>query len=1307
MIINGLSIDGFGVFHDTEVRDLPAGLSLFVGNNEAGKSTTMAFVNTVLFGYPVGRKDNAYPPLQGGEAGGRLLLTTQTDGDLTVERRQGTKGGRVEVRFEDGRSEGQSSLTRIMGGVNRSLFQKLYGFNLYELEKVASLTDDSVSDLIYGASLGTTTNSLPEIRRRLAGWKGELFKGKGQKQKINSLLGELEGVREGLREARRGIAAYERLATELSDLEDQVQISRERLHQSRARARRIEAHQQLWDDWAALQDTERRLSELSDEIEDFPADGLACMEVLIQMIAAEDTGLRTEKEDLEEKNSRLQNIKYDSKLLSQESEVRSLVRGLGAYEQSISDLPGEREHLKAVRRKATEVLEEVGMGRDEQWVLSLDRSSTALGEVEDHQVLIEDMKQQTAKTQEVLHEVEKEHDSLLGSLKKARERVEELKIGLTEGVPKSVMAGLRERRTQFQDVLRDLPGVETQRHEAQQELGDALREISPLWTTETAEQFDASLSSRERVVNCDDRRTECATRVRAASDRLHQAKETVTAAEATVESRTKALEAATAEATSQEVLLEEKSVIRELREAVHQRDVLAGELRLRQQMTTGFGSGSTHATAVTLGRRAQILAGVISMLGLLGGAFLWSQALPVIGAAAAGGLLLVAVIVLLLGRSVTGSEPVSNADVSGELERNLVRQAADFDRQAAIVVALQEKIGTSGEVTSDVVDELEDRNARRLDAAADLDRLGREIEESEEALLRSTDQRESAGDALEKERVEEAALQDEWAGIVEVLQLPLGTSARTALEVFSRTETARGFMRQLANYDGRLTNMREAKQRYLELMSEVAALAEVAATGDEDEQLKILTEFLADMDRQEDQRRLLAEATREASRAERALEAATAEKEESKAEEEGAIANQLAAETAWKSWLAAREMEESWSPDTVIRLLERASRLAELGADRDEVAERVERLVADQQAFETRLLSLCREVGRPEPAADKLVVDVHSLETDLAGALEQSALHRALSEEIPELENRCTRRLRHREELEAEKSALLVKGQARDEEDFKMRGLLHHDRQELLELLQTHQDNVRKIAGETDLVALREALEGESLPSLRVAAEEAEEAVNEAEKELDGLQEAWTRGDEQRRQLQGEDHIARMRAQEESLLESFRELSGKWARHAVALHLLSAAKDRFEQSHQPEVIRLAGGYFSRITGGKYRQVFAPHGEQTVEVVDDRERHVPVESLSRGTSEQLYLAIRFGYIASQDENREPLPLLMDDVMVNFDPTRAGQAAGGILEMAKTHQVMFFTCHPGVVEVFQNQDANVPVYRIGDGEIERAA
>ena len=41
------------------------------------------------------------------------------------------------------------------------------------------------------------------------------------------------------------------------------------------------------------------------------------------------------------------------------------------------------------------------------------------------------------------------------------------------------------------------------------------------------------------------------------------------------------------------------------------------------------------------------------------------------------------------------------------------------------------------------------------------------------------------------------------------------------------------------------------------------------------------------------------------------------------------------------------------------------------------------------------------------------------------------------------------------------------------------------------------------------------------------------------------------------------------------------------------------------------------------------------------------------------------------------------------------------------MAETHQVLFFTCHPEVVEVFRSHKVDVPVYEIAGGAIERAA
>ena len=73
-------------------------------------------------------------------------------------------------------------------------------------------------------------------------------------------------------------------------------------------------------------------------------------------------------------------------------------------------------------------------------------------------------------------------------------------------------------------------------------------------------------------------------------------------------------------------------------------------------------------------------------------------------------------------------------------------------------------------------------------------------------------------------------------------------------------------------------------------------------------------------------------------------------------------------------------------------------------------------------------------------------------------------------------------------------------------------------------------------------------------------------------------------------------------------------------------------------------------------------------------------------LSRGTREQLYLALRFGLIREFGERTESLPVVVDEVLVNFDPERARRAAEAFAELAQTNQVLVFTCHPETVELF---------------------
>ena len=79
-------------------------------------------------------------------------------------------------------------------------------------------------------------------------------------------------------------------------------------------------------------------------------------------------------------------------------------------------------------------------------------------------------------------------------------------------------------------------------------------------------------------------------------------------------------------------------------------------------------------------------------------------------------------------------------------------------------------------------------------------------------------------------------------------------------------------------------------------------------------------------------------------------------------------------------------------------------------------------------------------------------------------------------------------------------------------------------------------------------------------------------------------------------------------------------------------------------------------------------------------------------MSRGTREQLYLAIRFGLIEVYEARCEPLPIIMDDVFVNFDDVRNDQMIDRVKHFAESRQVIVLTCHKRTLEAYSAKGAN---------------
>jgi hypothetical protein len=150
----------------------------------------------------------------------------------------------------------------------------------------------------------------------------------------------------------------------------------------------------------------------------------------------------------------------------------------------------------------------------------------------------------------------------------------------------------------------------------------------------------------------------------------------------------------------------------------------------------------------------------------------------------------------------------------------------------------------------------------------------------------------------------------------------------------------------------------------------------------------------------------------------------------------------------------------------------------------------------------------------------------------------------------------------------------------------------------------------------------------------------------------------------------------------------------RWQTLSMASCLLEDVCSTFERERQPETLREASTFLNQLTDGKYTRIWTPLGTNQLKIGDADNKSIPLEVLSRGTREAVFIALRLSLAAAYARRGVMLPLVLDDVLVNFDRNRAVCAARTLQTFAELgHQVMMFTCHQHIVDIFHDIDVQV--------------
>jgi uncharacterized protein YhaN len=228
-------------------------------------------------------------------------------------------------------------------------------------------------------------------------------------------------------------------------------------------------------------------------------------------------------------------------------------------------------------------------------------------------------------------------------------------------------------------------------------------------------------------------------------------------------------------------------------------------------------------------------------------------------------------------------------------------------------------------------------------------------------------------------------------------------------------------------------------------------------------------------------------------------------------------------------------------------------------------------------------------------------------------------------------------------------------------------------------------------AAETEISALVGNATAEQLASQLA---ESRHRLDETRRQQRLLFEECGRRNEQFRLLSGDRRLARKRFELAQVEQRLAAALSRWQTLTLTHRWLELIKQHYERHRQPETLREASEYLTQMTGGRYRRVWTRWGDNVLLVDDSKGRTLTVEVLSRGTLEQLFLSLRLALVSLFARRGVELPMVLDDVLVNFDADRAAAAIQVLHDFSRRgHQLLIFTCHEHLARLFKRHRMDV--------------
>ncbi len=408
-------------------------------------------------------------------------------------------------------------------------------------------------------------------------------------------------------------------------------------------------------------------------------------------------------------------------------------------------------------------------------------------------------------------------------------------------------------------------------------------------------------------------------------------------------------------------------------------------------------------------------------------------------------------------------------------------------------------------------------------------------------------------------------------------------------------------------------------------------------------------------------------------------------------------------EVRWAEAASATGLPQGTMPEQASAILTTLDKAKSLGRDALKFEERLKGIERDEAAFRADARSLADATApwmKDLPAEDAVsglvaalrrAADVRKAQQDLGGSARVIA-------------GQATAVRQHKRQL---RKLCGVAGCDRpaELEDVERRSLEHRG---LTERRSALEEQLAMLNPGKSLEEVATEASGYDVDALPAEILETQARIDELDADRNAVAEAiGAMEKEMEASMSGGDVAAQAAAQGQEKLAEIRDAAERYLVLYLAKHALEQQIQEYRTSQHSPVLDRASKIFSRLACGAFAGIVTDFAENDTQIFvgvrpgpgggEEGER-VSVKDMSAGTRDQLYLALRLAMLDQQLSvgDFEPLPFIVDDILIRFDDHRAAEALRELANISEKTQVIFFTHHRRLVELAKDPQLTGKVF-----------